>query len=487
MELCGAKKIKLDGGDKSEGYFIRSFVMKRLALLLFVGAAVFVFAGLTAQHRVNAAEGQIHEADDLLARKQRTIDWKNKLLSDKTKALHSRDSEIEERDRILGAKQRTLEYKEELIREKTKLIHKSDEEKAEQLKVLGRQERTIEWKNEVIRDKSKQLEQKEEELAARSDMLARKARTLEWKQELIREKVKQAAERQQEMQHIKKQLFETQHIHHLSENQMHAKLIKVLATLQSHLTRHQRHEHVVQASKEHMKQAVGKHAQAMKKLIDALPAKKSAELKEATSQLHSTIHEIIAFVSEQIVEENDSAEARLKKVTQDVLDELQTDIADEKKLTELEEHEAAADMEYKQMLEEAHKNDSPSKDEESVTKMIKEYKKTVDSIRSPTGMKQSDVDKGYKIVDSIRDGTLDFEEGQRKMKAQMTAHSYPIDETATDLIAIFEQFLSEGEFMVQHEATRKKLKQWESGTLSNSEMVMEIEKVSPGMLESLST
>ena len=51
-------------------------------------------------------------------RKQRTIDWKNKLL-DKTKALHSRDSEIE-RDRILGAKQRTFEYKEELIREKTK-------------------------------------------------------------------------------------------------------------------------------------------------------------------------------------------------------------------------------------------------------------------------------------------------------------------------------------------------------------------------------
>ena len=39
-------------------------------------------------------------------------------------------------------------------------------------------------------------------------------------------------------------------------------------------------------------------------------------------------------------------------MTQDVLDELQTDIADEKKLTELEEHEAAADMEYKQMLEE---------------------------------------------------------------------------------------------------------------------------------------
>ena len=64
LELCGARKIKLEGGDKSEGYFIQSFIMKRIALLLFVGAGVFIFAGLTAHQRVNASIGQLHEADD---------------------------------------------------------------------------------------------------------------------------------------------------------------------------------------------------------------------------------------------------------------------------------------------------------------------------------------------------------------------------------------------------------------------------------------
>ena len=129
----------------------------------------------------------------------------------------------------------------------------------------------------------------------------------------------------------------------------------------------------------------------------------------------------------------------MKKLTQDVLDELQSDITDEKKLTELEQAEAEADIAYKKMLEEAQKKDKPSKDEESVTQMIKEYKRTVDSIRSPTGMEQKDVDDGYALVDGIREGRITFEQGQQRMKQTMQDHSCPVDEDVADVIGTFEQ------------------------------------------------
>ena len=135
------------------------------------------------------------------------------------------------------------------------------------------------------------------------------------------------------------------------------------------------------------------------------------------------------------------------------------------------------------MMDEYAKEDhKPSADEGAIKKMIKQYKETVDSIRSPVGMKQSDVDDGYKIVDGLRDGTIDFEAGQSKIKAAMSAHSYPVDEEATDVLGIFEQYLSEGEFMVQHEETRKHLDAWARGEMSDQEVMLEIERVSPGMM-----
>lgn len=480
LEMCGARKMKLEGGDKSEGYFVQSFVMKRLALLLLTVAACFVFAGLTATYRVHAAEGAVHEADDLLARKSRTLAWKNNLIREKTEEVHKRDATITEQQRVLGEKERTLKYKDGLIHDKTELAHKNDAALSEQLKVIGSQERTLEWKNELIAEKTKELANKEAELAARSEMLARKQRTLEWKQSLIREKVADSTAKHEETQRIKKQLFETQHIHHLTDQQLHAKLIKVLATLQAHLTRATKHEHVVESSKHHLKEAIGAHAKVMKELI---PDDKTGKLEKATVALHNTVHEVINFVAEQIVDENHKSEATLKTLTQEVLDELKSEIADEKKIHDEEQKMGEKDAEYKHMMDEYAKEDhKPSADEGAIKKMIKQYKETVDSIRSPVGMKQSDVDDGYKIVDGLRDGTIDFEAGQSKMKAAMSAHSYPIDEEATDVLGIFEQYLSEGEFMVQHEETRKHLDAWARGEMSDQEVMLEIERVSPGMM-----
>jgi len=416
----------------------------------------------------------------LLARKERTLSWKNNLIHEKTAEVHKRDALLAEQQRALGEKDRTLKYKEGLVHDAVKNSHKNDAALSEQLKVIGSQERTLEWKNELIAEKTKELANKEAELAARSEMLARKQRTLEWKQNLIREKVADSTAKHAEVQRAKKQLFETQHIHHLSDQQLHAKLIKVLATLQAHLTREARHEHVVEASKNHMKEAIGAHAKAMKKLIGS---DKGGELEKATVTLHNTVHEIINFVSEQIVGDHAKAEATLKSLTQEVLDELKSEIADDAKIAEDEKKMGENDAEYKAMMDEYKEEEhKPSQDEGAVKKMIEEYKKTVDSIRSPTGMKQSDVDDGYKVVDGVRDGTIDFEAGQEKMKAAMVAHSYPVDETATDLLGVFEQYLSEGEFMVQHEETRKHLDRWTKGEISDQEVMLEIERVSPGML-----
>jgi hypothetical protein len=221
----------------------------------------------------------------------------------------------------------------------------------------------------------------------------------------------------------------------------------------------------------------------MKPIIDD---SSNTELEQATTKLHTAMNEIINFATDQVVQDTDKAEGRLKKLTQEILDELTSEVADAKQLRQDEATQAKNDIQYKMMLDEYNEEQhAASEDEVSIRNMIREYKKTVDSIRSPTGMTQSDVDQGYEIIDRIRTGVTNFREGQDQMRSAMEAHSYPIDEDAPDLIAVFEQYLSEGEFMVQHESMRENLDKWQTGTMSDQEILLEIERVSPGLLQTL--
>ena len=107
----GIEKTKLEGGSRAEGYFLQTFIVRRLGYLLALVSVCLFIGAFIAQHKISEGFEGIAERDELVGRKQRTIDLKNRELKSKHAELSKKDHEIEENMDLLGRTKRTLDLK----------------------------------------------------------------------------------------------------------------------------------------------------------------------------------------------------------------------------------------------------------------------------------------------------------------------------------------------------------------------------------------
>jgi hypothetical protein len=440
----GIEKTKLEHGSRAEGYFLQTFIAKRLGYLLALVSVALFIGAFIAQEQISEGTIGIAERDEIISRKQRTVDMKNRELKSKHAELSKKDSEIEDN-----------------------------------LELLGRTKRTLDLKNNQLLAKHHAYEEKSQELAELSAMLGKKQRTIDWKNEILEAKIKLSNDQAEVASGARKNLFRVQRLKNTSERGLHEKLLKVLAALQGFLQRQQIADTVVQHAKMHIDTAVGIHKKSTKKLLDLLGEETGRSMKDAhealedsSGSLHTVLKKVLGHASDEIADDAKYAKHKLKLVVQDLVEELKEE---EKFEDEAETAEKLmrdeGDETFKEFEEEWDKEkheDHVEADMEDNVKML-EFVKTKIIHSKPARMDESEILKGQKIIDEMNSGDRDYEEAQADMSKFMQKYGKePVygDEGKeyTDVAMQFEEMLGEARFTPHKNKFLDGFEKWEKAS-----------------------
>jgi hypothetical protein len=441
----GIEKTKLEHGSRAEGYFLQTFIVRRLGYLLALVSVCLFVGAFVAQERISAGMEGIADRDDLLSRKQRNVDMKNRELKMKHKELSKKDEEI-----------------------------------SENLELLGRTKRTLDLKNGQLLAKHREFEEAHNKLAELSATLGKKQRTIDWKNEILEAKIKLANDQAEVASGARKNLFRVTRLKNLSERSLHEKILKVLSALQGFLQRQQIADSVVQHAKLHIDTAVGAHKKSTKKLLDLLGEETGRTMKDAhealedsTSSLHKVLNKVLGHASEEIADDAKHAKTKLKLVVQDMLEELKEEEKFEEEANNAEKtmHDEG-DATYKEFEEEWDKEKHPEDSNDDMKENMKMlvYVKNKILASSVSGdLDEESIKKGQKIVDEMNSGDRDYEEAQADIAKFMQKYDRTpkYDEQGkefTDLAVQLELLLVEARFSPQKSKYLAGFERWEKSS-----------------------
>jgi hypothetical protein len=334
--------------------------------------------------------------------------------------------------------------------------------------LLAKKQRTLDWKNKLLLEKVQAMEAKDEAIMA-------KGRTMEWKNQVIEEK----SAAMDKLKDQKGALFRINKLRSMSEKQLHAKLVKVLSLMQAHLERETRDKNIMEVSKSHLQDAVAAHSKAMSALVARvnMPDDLVEPLESATATLHTTVHTVMNFAAGQIVEDTKNAEKRLAGMTQTILDDLKAQVAQDEKDLADEARRRKEDPDYKGFEEDFNSEDHPiSGAEKELHQIVLDFKQKMETMDPPT-LTEDNLKSGAGVLSQYRDGSLEYEPAQQKMRDMMIGGGWKIDDSKGDDSSLqFAEFLRQAAFRSSRAEVVAKLAEWEAGKLSDAMAMLDIEK-----------
>lgn len=189
----------------------------------------------------------------------------------------------------------------------------------------------------------------------------------------------------------KKVLFKARHHEMADAKQEEMKLVKVLALMQAHFGRDRRERTHLASMKADLSTAVRQHDEGTHTVLRQVEANKDVytymkqELEAANAKFHTLTDSLIQQYGADLRQEGIDAEGRLKTLTQTVLDELDSEMAEEKREASEEQELEREDPQWKQFTKENKDPDwnRKSKDEKDVEAMLSQLYNKVSKVSQP--------------------------------------------------------------------------------------------------------
>jgi len=190
----------------------------------------------------------------------------------------------------------------------------------------------------------------------------------------------------------KKVLFRARHHEMADSKQEEMKLVKVLTMMQAHFGRDRRERTHLVAMKEDLASAIQQHDKGTQLVLRQVQANKEVysymkkNLESSNYNFHKQTDALIQQYGNDLRQEGLDAEGRLKTLTQTVLDELSSEIAEEHREKKEEQELERQDPQWKELKNNAKDKDwnTESKDEKDVEMMLQQlYDKTM-NVKEPT-------------------------------------------------------------------------------------------------------
>ena len=248
---------------------------------------------------------------------------------------------------------------------------------------------------------------------------------------------KQVAREQQRVVAHKKALLVTRELDQLDNAQQEAKLIKVLSLIQAHFARDRKEAEMMVAFHKRFNAAMIAHKKAIDVVLAELDGnpKVVAYLREQLYASAKDFHIRTASVAKRygaaITTEGQEAEARLHKLTQSILSELDADVKEEKQETAQEAALERSDPEWKKMAAEYNaKNPMPkSQDQRDVTSMITHFEKHVQDLPENT-LTLSEIEAAKAKLESFQRGEGTYDEISHEVDRFFGAAQVPVPDVS---------------------------------------------------------
>jgi len=277
-------------------------------------------------------------------------------------------------------------------------------------------------------------------------------------------------------------IFRTKALQQLDEAQQEAKLVKIFTVMQQHFSRDKREKDMTRVFKGKVKAAMDAHKKSIDTILKELEGNPTVvnylkkTLYKAAEDFHMQASAITKQYGDAILREGQQAEQKLKKLTSSITSEMKADVKEEKREIKEETSLEKKDPEYAKLEEDFKKEGhKASQDEKDVENIIENFKENVDAIQPPT-LKTDSLDDAKALLAKFEAGKSgDIKTTTNEMSKIMKSAGYK-PKTTGDVAAQFREFIDEADFGPGKPEMEKDLQKWKNEKISDSEMMLDIEK-----------
>lgn len=284
----------------------------------------------------------------------------------------------------------------------------------------------------------------------------------------------------------------------MENKQSEAKLMKLLSVLQDHLSRDREDEQALMDFQLEFSKAIETHKLQIKKILKTLDQNKQVKtyltkhLYEGVDTFYKNSLKLTTDTGDAILQEGRQAESRVAVLTQAILDELQSEVKEEKREVNEEKFLDKSDPQWKNMDQKFKKEDHrTTQDEKDVEAMIEHFKENIEEV-SPPQMTKAEIQDAENLMLTLQE---QFKNGASKHLPRNEAairekmiqimkkskfvpygqHAGDVD-YEKDTVQIFQELIHAAKFGGDIPVVEAELKDWEKDKKTDAEVLLDIEK-----------